>query len=134
MNLCNKTLPKGYLLVVLNKSTSKLNFNDLGNGIARQTILLTYFDSTQHKYSHLTCSDHTKVSDGLVVSCGQKSNDSKFHVESASLNNKKTCQTKAFDVTAEFRQSKTKSMIVLTRAEPVKANDNNLICLTAKIN
>ena len=32
MNLCNKTLPKGYLLVVLNKSTSRLNFNDLGGG------------------------------------------------------------------------------------------------------
>lgn len=87
MNLCNKTLPKGYLLVVLNKSTSNLNFNDLGNGIARQTIHLTYFDSTQHKYFNLfRC--HKKVPDGCVVSCGQKSNDSKFHVENDSSNNR----------------------------------------------
>ena len=32
----------------------------LGNGTARQIIHLTYFDFTQHKYSHLTCSDATR--------------------------------------------------------------------------
>ena len=86
MNLCNKTLPKGYLLVVLNKSTSRLNFNDLGGDIARQTIHLTYFDFTQHKYSHLTCSD-TSQGHLMDVSCGQKSNDSKFHVENIGPHN-----------------------------------------------
>ena len=30
---------------------------------------------------------HKKVPDGCVVSCGQKSNDSKFHVENVGLNN-----------------------------------------------
>ena len=29
----------------------------LGNGTARYIIHLTYSDFTQHKYSHLTCSD-----------------------------------------------------------------------------
>ena len=135
MNLCNKTLPKGYLLVVLSKLTNSLNLNDLGGWYcaANNPFNLLRLRSAQvFTFNLFRC--YTRASDGLVVSCGQKSNDSKFHVENASLNNKKTCQTKAFDVTAEFRQSKTKSMIVLTRAEPVKANDNNLICLTAKIN
>ena len=60
MNLCNKTLPKDYLLVVLNKSTDSLYLNDLGVGIARLINHSTYFDFTQHKYSHLTCSDATR--------------------------------------------------------------------------
>ena len=58
----------------------------LGNGIARQIIRLTYFDFTQHKYSHLTCSD-TSQGHLMDVSCGQKSNDSKFHVENIGPHN-----------------------------------------------
>ena len=68
MNLCNKTLPKGYLLVVLNKSTDSLYLNDLGVGIAQLINHSTYFDFTQHKYSHLTCSD-TSQGHLMDVSC-----------------------------------------------------------------
>ena len=52
MNLCNKTLPKDYLLVVLNKSTDSLYLNDLGVGIARLINHSTY--------SNTTCSDATR--------------------------------------------------------------------------
>lgn len=49
MNLCNKTLPKDYLLAVLSKLTNSLNLNDLGRGIVRQI--------NQKTYSHTSCSD-----------------------------------------------------------------------------
>ena len=81
MNLCNKTLPKGYLLAVLSKLTNSLNLNDLDGGgycAANKPFNLPI-------YNLFRC--HTKVSEGCVVSCGQKSNDSKFHVENVSSNN-----------------------------------------------
>ena len=58
----------------------------LGNGTARQIIHLTYFDFTQHKYSHITCSD--AIQGHLMdVSCGQNTIDSNSHVENVSSNN-----------------------------------------------
>lgn len=89
MNLCNKTLPKGYLLVVLNKSTDSLYLNDLGVGIAQLINHSTYFDFTQHKYSHLTCSDATQGHLADVLCPGNKIQvDSISHVENAGSNNK----------------------------------------------
>ena len=54
------TEPMALRTVHSNKQCINLNSNDLGGGTARYTIHSTYFDFTQHKYSHLTCSDATR--------------------------------------------------------------------------
>ena len=41
-------------------SQNLLILNNLGGGIVRLINRSTYFDFTQHKYSHLTCSDATR--------------------------------------------------------------------------
>ena len=118
MNLCNNALHEDYLLVVLNKSTDSLYLNDLGVGIARQTIHLTYFDpstslrtgAAQYKYLHTTCSDATR-GHLMDVSCGQKSNDSKFHVENVGSNNRFGGRWKAWQFCTNKNRNNKKSKI-----------------------
>ena len=81
------TEPVALRTVHSNKQCINLNSNDFrGGGTARYTIHSTYFDFTQHKYSHITCSDASR-GHLMDVSCGQKSNDSKFYVENIGSHN-----------------------------------------------
>ena len=56
MRLCN-AIPARLLTMNKSKQYNTLSVNDLGGGIARQVIHLTYFDFTQYKYSHTICAD-----------------------------------------------------------------------------
>ena len=79
MRTCH-TSPIKLLEIDKHKQCNTLNINDLGGG----------YCATDNPFNLLIdnlfrC--HKKVPDGCVVSCGQKSNDSKFHVENVGLNN-----------------------------------------------
>ena len=74
------TEPMALRTVHRNKQCINLNSNDF-----RKWYCVANKPFNLLKYNLFRC--HTKVSEGCVVSCGQRSIVSKFHVENASSNN-----------------------------------------------
>ena len=87
MRLCN-TIPARLLEKNKRKQYNTLNTNNLGGGycVTNNPFNLLILSSTQVlTFNLFRC--HMRAFDGCVVSCGQKSNDSKSHVENVSSNN-----------------------------------------------
>ena len=82
------TEPMALRIVHSNKQCINLNSNDFRKWYCAifNPFNLLRLRSAQVPIDNLfRC--HKKVPGGCVVSCGQKSNDSKFHVENIGLNN-----------------------------------------------